>query len=157
NSDVVEIKMGNATVRGPIWVQPGFADYSLGLALGYGRLKTGRVGQNTGFNVYPLRTSEGQNFAVGATLRVTGETYPLSCTQSHWSLEGRPIIREANLEQYRQKPNFAKGMELEEGAPTTPLYPNPFDELKMKGVHQWGMSIDLNRCVGCSACMLACQ
>jgi molybdopterin-containing oxidoreductase family iron-sulfur binding subunit len=48
-------------------------------------------------------------------------------------------------------------MEVEESDPMTPMYPNPFDELKKKGIHQWGMSIDLNRCVGCSACMVACQ
>ena len=157
NSDVVEIHLGNRSVNGPIWVQPGFADYSLGLALGYGRELTGRVGKGAGFNAYLLRTTEAQNFAVGATLRPTGQTYPLSCTQSHWSLEGRPIIREANLEQYRQHPRFAKGLETEELPVVAPLYPNPFDELKKKGLHQWGMSIDLNMCVGCSACMLACQ
>src|SRR5436309_9076356 len=157
NSDVVEIKLGNRSVKGPIWVQPGLADYSLGLALGYGRDKTGRVGTGAGFNVYPLRTSEAENFAAGATLTKTGETYTLACTQDHWSLEGRPIIREANLEQFRKHPNFAKAMKLEEPPEVKPLYPNPFDELKKKGLHQWGMSIDLNLCVGCSACMMACQ
>src|SRR5262249_15456705 len=54
NSDVVEVKLGSRTVNGPIWVQPGFADYSLGLALGYGRPKPGRVGNGTGFNAYQL-------------------------------------------------------------------------------------------------------
>ncbi|HWX19760.1 MAG TPA: TAT-variant-translocated molybdopterin oxidoreductase [Candidatus Binatia bacterium] len=157
NSDVVEINLGNRSVRGPIWVQPGQADYSLGLALGYGRGRTGRVGQGAGFNVYPLRTADTSNFAGGATLRATGQTYPISCTQSHWSLEGRPIIREANLQQYREHPNFAKSMGKEELPVEKPLYPNPFDELKKKGLHQWGMSIDLNLCVGCSACMMACQ
>jgi len=157
NSDVVEVRLGGRSVRGPIWVQPGMADYCLGLALGYGRPQTGRVGQMTGFNVYPLRTSEARSLAVGATLQRTGETYPLSCTQNHWSLEGRPVVREANLEQYRHKPDFAKSMGVEEGVPEKPLYPNPFDELKKKGLHQWGMAIDLNMCVGCSACVLACQ
>ncbi|HWB95599.1 MAG TPA: 4Fe-4S dicluster domain-containing protein, partial [Bryobacteraceae bacterium] len=157
NSDVVEVKLGERTVRGPIWVQPGMADYSLGLALGYGRERTGRVGRGTGFNAYALRTTAAQNIAVGATLRATGETYPISCTQNHWSMEGRPIIREANLEQYREHPRFAKNMEVEESEVVAPMYPNPFDELKKKGVHQWGMSIDLNMCVGCSACMMACQ
>jgi MoCo/4Fe-4S cofactor protein with predicted Tat translocation signal len=157
NSDVVEIQLGGRSVRGPIWVQPGFADESLGLALGYGRSKTGRVGTGTGFNAYTLRTTENSAFAVGASIRLVNETYPLSCTQDHWSMEGRPIIREANLEQYRQKPRFAKNMEVEESEAQVPMYPNPFDELKQKGIHQWGMSIDLNRCVGCSACMVACQ
>ncbi|MEY2429356.1 MAG: hypothetical protein QOJ40_2241, partial [Verrucomicrobiota bacterium] len=158
NGDVVEINLGGRSVRGPIWVQPGFANYSLGLALGYGREKSGRVGRNVGFNAYPLRTTEAENFAVGATLKTTGKTYVIACTQDHWSMEGRPIIREANLQQFRDHPNFAKSMNMEEPpAGDTPLYPNPFDDLKKSGLHQWGMSIDLNLCVGCSACMMACQ
>ncbi len=163
NNDVVEIKLGNRSVRGPIWVQPGFADYSLGLALGYGREGTGRVGRGTGFNAYLLRASDAENFAVGATLHKTGEKYPLSCTQDHWSMEGRPIVREANFEQYRKKPDFARAMNMEEPTDTqgkplvSPLYPNPFEQLKQTGHHQWGMSIDLNLCVGCSACVMACQ
>jgi len=157
NFELVEILLDGRSVRGPIWVQPGMADASLGLALGYGRSKTGRVGTGTGFNFYALRTSANSNFAVGASVRPANLTYHLSCTQDHWSMEGRPIIREANLEQYRQKPAFVKTMEVEEADPRTPMYPNPFDQLKQKGIHQWGMSIDLNRCVGCSACMVACQ
>jgi molybdopterin-containing oxidoreductase family iron-sulfur binding subunit len=157
NSDEVEIKLGSRSVRGPIWIQPGFADYSLGLALGYGRHWKGRVGNGTGFDAYGLRASDANNFAVGATLSKTGKTYPLSCTQDHWSMEGRPIVREANLEQYRKKHDFAKAMKMEEPPVEQSFYPNPLDELKKKGHHQWGMSIDLNLCVGCSACIMACQ
>ena len=157
DQEVVEIQLGSRSVRGPVWVQPGMADYSLGLALGYGRERTGRVGRQAGFNVYPLRTVAAENFAVGATVRKTGQTYPLSCTQQHWSMEGRPIIREANLEEYRQRPDFAKGMGEEKLPVVASLYPNPLDDLKQKGLHQWGMAIDLNQCVGCSACILACQ
>jgi molybdopterin-containing oxidoreductase family iron-sulfur binding subunit len=164
NSDMVEVKLGNATMRGPIWVQPGIADYSLGLALGYGREKTGRVGAGAGFNFYPLRTSAAENFAVGATVQPKNETYPISCPQTHWSLEGRPIIREVNLKQYEEHPNFAAALDLEKPPVVSPLYPNPLEKLKdgrlgtqTPGVHQWGMSIDLNKCVGCSACMMACQ
>lgn len=157
NSDVVEVQLGGRSVSGPVWIQPGQADYSLALALGYGRTKTGRVGTGTGFNAYALRTADAQNFSVGATVRSLKKTYPLSCTQNHWSMEGRPIIREANLEQYRGRPRFAKNMQVEENEHPQPMYPNPFDQLKKQGVHQWGMSIDLNLCVGCEACMLACQ
>jgi molybdopterin-containing oxidoreductase family iron-sulfur binding subunit len=156
NSDVVEVTVANRTVRGPIWIQPGLADNTLGLALGYGREKSGRVGNQVGFNAYALRTSNNLYVAPGAAVRKLGTTYPISCTQDHWSLEGRPIIREANLKQYRDHPDFAQSMKMEEPPVVAPLYPNPLDELKKSGLHQWGMSIDLNMCVGCSACMLAC-
>jgi molybdopterin-containing oxidoreductase family iron-sulfur binding subunit len=158
---IVEVKLGNATVRGPVWVQPGMADNTVGLALGYGRSKTGRVGQGTGFNAYALRTSAALHYASGATLTKVGDpSYELATTQSHWSMEGRPAVREANLDQFREHPDFAREMDMEspeiDGA-VRPAYPNPFDTAKLQGMHQWGMSIDLNRCVGCSACMVACQ
>ena len=155
----VKITIGNRTVQGPIWVQPGMADNTVGLALGYGRTRTGRVGEGTGFNVYPIRTSDALYFASGATLENTEDkSYELADTQVHWTMEGRPVVREANLEDYREHPSFAKGMHTE--LPTEgfgPMYPNPLDTTKKNGLHQWGMSIDLNRCVGCSACMIACQ
>jgi molybdopterin-containing oxidoreductase family iron-sulfur binding subunit len=160
NQDVVEVKLGDRTVRGPIWTQPGMADYTLGLALGYGRSSesSGRIAYKVGFNAYTLRTSNAENIAVGATIRVTGETYQIACTQDHWSMEGRPIIREANLSQYREHTDFVANMNGEKipgGA--QPLYPNPFDELKKTGHHQWGMAIDLTACVGCQSCVMACQ
>jgi molybdopterin-containing oxidoreductase family iron-sulfur binding subunit len=157
NSDVVNIKIGDRQIRGPVWVQPGMADYVLGLALGYGRERIGRVGQKTGFNAFPLRTTKALNIAPGANVEKTGQTYPISCTQTHWSLEGRAIIREVNLDQYRKHPDFAHRMSQEEPPVVASMYPNPLDELKKQGLHQWGMSIDLNQCVGCSACVLACQ
>jgi len=155
---IVDIKLGDRTVRGPVWVQPGMADNTIGLALGYGREKTGRVGMGTGFNAYLLRTSDAMYYASGAELHSTDErTYELANTQSHWHMEGRPVVREANLEQFRQRPDFAKAMRPEIPPVTAPMYPNPLDETKKNAMHQWGMSIDLNRCVGCSACMIACQ
>ncbi len=157
NSDVVEITLGDRKIKGPIWIQPGMADYSLGLALGYGRTKVGRVGVGTGFDAYPLFTTRNGYIATGATLRKTGETYPLSCTQSHWSMEGRAIVREANLEQFRQHPKFADAMNAPEAPSEAPIYPNPLDLEKPKALHQWGMAIDLSSCVGCGTCVIACQ
>jgi Fe-S-cluster-containing dehydrogenase component len=157
NEDVVEVKLGERTIKGAIWTQPGMADYSLGLALGYGRTKVGRVGVGTGFDAFPLFTTKAGYIATGATVRKTGETYSLVCTQSHWSMEGRAIVREANLEQFKSHPDFATRMNAEEAPNENPLYPNPLDQAKKTALHQWGMSVDLNSCVGCGTCVMACQ
>jgi molybdopterin-containing oxidoreductase family iron-sulfur binding subunit len=158
NMDVVKVKLGDRTVEGPIWVQPGMADFVLGLALGYGREWGGRIAYKVGFNAYALRTSAAENIATGATITPTGGRYKIACTQDHWSMEGRPIIRESNLEQYREHVDFVKNMNGHSPpGGDRPMYPNPFDIAKAAGHHQWGMSIDLTACVGCSACMMACQ
>jgi Fe-S-cluster-containing dehydrogenase component len=158
NSDVVEVKLGGRMVKGPIWIQPGMADFTLGLALGYGREQSGRVGYKVGFNAYTLRTASRGDVAIGATISKTSETYPISCTQDHWSMEGRPIIREGNLEQYRETPEFVQNMNghTPPGG-DRPFYPNPLDKVKDLAHHQWGMAIDLSACVGCSSCVIACQ
>jgi MoCo/4Fe-4S cofactor protein with predicted Tat translocation signal len=189
-ADVVEVELGGRKIRGPVWIQPGLADYSLGLSLGYGRTRTdkggvGRVGHGVGsYNAYALRTSKAEHFAVGAKLRKTGETYKVACTQEHGSMEGRPIVREATAEQFKKFPDFAKNMDLEapghtQHIPLDPqtgrprmIYEHPYQGYERRGsqvgvnltgqlfksdVHQWGMSIDLNTCVGCTACVLACQ
>jgi MoCo/4Fe-4S cofactor protein with predicted Tat translocation signal len=154
----VAVTLNGRTVTGPVWIQPGLADNTVGLALGYGRKKTGRVGAGTGFNAYTLRGSDNLYYASGASATDTGDkSYELATTQSHWSMEGRPVVREANLEQYRKNPSFAQSMRPEKPPLDLPLYPNPLDTTKAHAMHQWGMSIDLNRCVGCSACMIACQ
>ncbi len=155
NGDVVEITLNGRSVKGPIWTQPGMADYSLGLALGYGRQRAGRVGTGVGFNAYKIFS--GKYIETGATVRKTGETYTFATTQSHWSMEGRPIVREANLAEFSKEPGFANEMHGTEPPVVQPLYPNPLDEAKKTALHQWGMAIDLTACVGCGTCVLACQ
>ncbi len=156
NGDMVEISLNGRSVRGPIWTQPGMADYSLGLALGYGREKAGRVGTGVGFNAYKIFS--GKYLETGATLKKTGETYVLACTQHHWSMEGRPAVREANLEEFLKEPNFAEEKFHGVEPPIVKsLYPNPLDEAKKTALHQWGMTVDLNACVGCGTCVIACQ
>ena len=156
NGDIVEITLNGRSVKGPIWTQPGMADYSLGLALGYGREKAGRVGTGVGFNAYKIFS--GKYIETGATIKKTGETYTLACTQNHWSMEGRPAVREANLKEFLDDPKFA----AEKFHGTEPpivqsLYPNPLDEAKKTALHQWGMVVDLTACVGCNTCVVACQ
>jgi molybdopterin-containing oxidoreductase family iron-sulfur binding subunit len=161
---VVRLKLGGRTIEGPAWIQPGLADNVVGVTLGYGRPAVGRVGRGTGYNAYPLRSAQSPPFEVGAQLELTGARYPLACTQNHWFMQGRPVVREANLEEYRKDRGFARKYDMHEppgprdahGHPQ-PMYPNPLDALKEQAAHQWGMSIDLNACVGCAACVIACQ
>ena len=167
----VSIQLGGRSIEGPVWIQPGQADNTVGLALGYGRTKTGRVGRDSGFDAYKLRTASAPHFSVGAKLvRQSGRVHQLATTQNHWAMEGRPVVREATLQQYREHHDVARSMDMERppGTPAdgTPiaLYPNPMDvpgkdgrTPKEKAVHHWGMSIDLSACVGCSACVIACQ
>jgi molybdopterin-containing oxidoreductase family iron-sulfur binding subunit len=155
NGDVVEISLNGKKVSGPIWTQPGMADYSLGLALGYGRERAGRVGTGVGFNAYKI--FNGKYIETGATIRKTGETYTIATTQSHWSMEGRAIVREANLEEFQKSPNFTQEMHGKEPPIVQSLYPNPLDEAKKTALHQWGIAIDLSSCVGCGTCVIACQ
>lgn len=155
NGDVVEISLRGKKVQGPVWVQPGMADYSLGLALGYGRAHTGRIGSGVGFNAYQIFS--GKYVETGATLSKTGLTHVIATTQAHWSMEGRPAVREANLADFEKDPTFATEMHDKEPPVVASLYPNPLDEEKKTAYQQWGMVVDLGSCVGCATCVVACQ
>lgn len=153
----LRVEVGGRTVEGPAWVQAGQADGTIGLALGYGRPKAGRVGGSLGYNAYGIRTFANPGFVTGAKLTDQNKPYQIATTQDHWSMEGRPIIREANLAEYEKNPRFAQKFDMEKPPSTLPLYPNPLDNVKGRTPHQWGMSIDLSGCVGCGACTIACQ
>ncbi|RMD98986.1 MAG: 4Fe-4S dicluster domain-containing protein, partial [Calditrichaeota bacterium] len=151
NGDVVHMEYQGKRVKLPVWVVPGQADYSLSIELGYGRQNLGRIADGVGFDAYLLRESKARDFDTGVTLIKSGETYILATTQNHNSMEGRPIIREATLEHYREEPHFAR--EMVELLPLRSLWKeHSYD----KG-YQWGMTIDLNACTGCNACVVACQ
>ncbi len=171
---VGEIRLGGRTLQGPLHIQPGLSNYTLIVPLGYGRTQAGRVGTGAGFNAYPLRTSDAMHVAVGATLAVVpGKRYALANTQEHWSMEGRDIIREANVEEFKRNPAFVAAIGLEPHSPPydresaqlpltekvteIPRGNSLYEPPKFDGLHQWGMSIDLNTCIGCNACVIACQ
>ncbi len=155
---VVRIELDGRRIEAPVWVQPGMADHVAGLVFGYGRLRTGRVGRGAGYNAYVLRTSAAPWVAAGARVTPASRDYELATTQNHWAMMGRPIIREANLAEYTHNPRFARAMDMPEPkSGAAPLYPNPLDELARHAPHQWAMSIDLSACVGCGACIVACQ
>ncbi|HEY3761038.1 MAG TPA: TAT-variant-translocated molybdopterin oxidoreductase [Verrucomicrobiae bacterium] len=155
NGDLVEISLNGQKVIGPIWTQPGMADYSLGLALGYGRTKAGRVGTDVGFNAYKIFS--GKYVQSGATVAKAGGTHIIATTQTHWSMEGRPAVREVNLIDFQKNPSFAPDMHEPEPPVVKSLYPNPLDEQEKTAFNQWGMAVDLTACVGCNTCVVACQ
>ncbi len=179
NSHVYELTVNGRKIKGPLHIQPGLANYTIVVPLGYGRTVTGHVGKGAGFDAYPARTSTAMHIATGATLSDTGARLLLANVQEHWSMEGRDIVREANVEEYKENPAFVAAIGLEAHSPSIlgeegekmklgerstavprggSLYDTPSEKNGgFDGHHQWGMSIDLNTCIGCNACVVACQ
>ena len=148
---VVELVYRGRRIKAPIWIVPGQAPDSITVHLGYGRTRAGQVATGTGFNAYALRTSRALGSDYGVDVRPTGERYLLATTQDQQTMEGRALVRSATLEEFRQKPDFAHER-VERPARSMTLYPeHPYPG------YAWGMAIDLNACIGCSACVVACQ
>jgi MoCo/4Fe-4S cofactor protein with predicted Tat translocation signal len=151
NGDVVELQLHGRTLRVPVWIMPGQARRSVTLHLGYGRTRAGRIGDGRGFDAYRLRTHSEPWSAAGLQMIKTGDRYELAGTQHHFNLEGRDLLRVGTLADYRQDPHFATAADRYRGTPPS-LYPE-----YPQGKYAWGMSIDLNACIGCNACTIACQ
>lgn len=163
----VRINAGGQSVEIAAWIEPGHADDSITLTVGYGRENIGRVADGVGVNTYPLRTTENL-FYQQASVESAGTTYEIACVQDHHSLEGRDMIRTATLAEYKENPQFATfksfhgfevpGMKeaLAKGDDRGPI--SLFTE-QYGPDHQpqWGMAIDLNSCFGCGVCTIACQ
>jgi molybdopterin-containing oxidoreductase family iron-sulfur binding subunit len=172
--DIVELSVGNGRVKAPVIVAPGHPDNSVTVYLGYGRQSAGRVGSGAGFNAYLIRNTSAPFNATGAIKKVEGK-WGTAITKSHYqdhrgerfgqpaghtnnSLEAdealgeRGIIRYATLEEFKANPNFAhEGEGHDTPNMGTSLFPNwTYTENK------WGMSIDMNSCVGCNACIVSC-
>ena len=151
NEDVVELTYDERNVRAPIWIVPGHAQDSITVHLGYGRTRAGQVGNGAGFNAYTLRTTTASWFGTGLEIRQTGARYPLASTQHHFSMEGRELVRSATLEEYRAHPDFAHPAEHETPRDLTMYADHPYPN------YAWGLAVDLGSCVGCNACVVACQ
>lgn len=155
-ADFITIQRAGAEVKIPAVVQPGHADDSITLALGFGRTKTGQVGQGTGFNVYPLRTSDAVAIATGATVTKATGSYEIASTQDHGTLTDAlrtrtEIVREVTLDEFHKDHHAIQHIAHEH--PEFQLYESPAFESQ----YQWGMTVDLNTCYGCNACLVACQ
>ena len=146
--DLVNIDVRGRTVQAPIYVQPGQPDGVVAVTLGYGRTAGGSVLAGTGFNAYAIRSSEAPWFDTQVSLTGGAGTYRLVTTQNHFMMENRELVREATLEEYQEHPDFAQHFKEE--------LPSIYPEVEYPG-YAWGMSINLNTCIGCNACVVACQ
>jgi len=152
DEDQVAIDYNGHTAWGSVWRIPGHPDGSVALSLGFGRTRSGRAGNGAGFDVYPLRPAANPYFGQGATVRKLGKKFRLAAVQHHFAMEGREPVHAGTLDEFKQDPYFSqKRSELPPKGLT--LFPETF---KYEG-YAWGMAIDLTSCVGCSACVVACQ
>ncbi len=163
--DYVALSVAGREAKAGVWVVPGHADDSVTFHLGYGRWRAGRVGTSTGFNANVLRTSGALWNAQSLQLKKTGEKYAFASVQHQYTIdfEGHPaedesvnafrrdLVQIATLDEFHKNPSFAKNPEEEKTKDLT-LYPG----FKYDG-YAWGMTIDLNKCVGCNSCVVACQ
>ena len=156
----------------PVWVMPGQPDDVITIHLGYGRTRAGRVGSNGtittvepdsklpqgGFSAYEIRYSDQPWFATGALATRTGEAFELAATQAHFNMEGRDLLREGPIEEYlKDKEKLREEKEKHHKELHELSLYQDFDYKNQGNGYAWGMSIDLNSCVGCNACMIACQ
>ena len=171
--DIVELSVAGNKVKAPVIVAPGHPDNSVTVYLGYGREFAGRVGSGAGFNAYLIRTTAAPLYATGSLKKLDGK-WGIAITKSHYqdhrgarfgqqgegnnSLEAdealgpRGIIRYATLEEFKTNPNFAHEGEGRDTPPQDEsLFPN-----WVYNNNAWGMSIDMNSCVGCNACIVSC-
>ncbi|HET7306978.1 MAG TPA: TAT-variant-translocated molybdopterin oxidoreductase [Gammaproteobacteria bacterium] len=156
NKELVVLGYHGREVTGPAWIMPGQPDNAVTVQLGYGRKRAGRLGTGVGFDVYPLRRADAMWFDDGLTLMKTGKRVFLATTQYHQTMEGRGLLRTATLDHFRDHPHW-----VDEGYPGKPpklhesLYPEPAEKPPLE--YRWAMNIDLSTCIGCEACVIACQ
>ncbi len=159
DGDVIELPPDSG-VKLPVLVMPGQPRGVITVALGYGRQVCGRVGRGVGVNAYALRPQEHGGAAQVMQPRKTGRTHELACTQDHYVIDTLGmaererrvggLVREANLAFYHEHPDFAQKMTHH------PPLKSLWTEHSYEG-HRWALAIDLSSCIGCGACITACQ
>ncbi len=146
---VAELKYGGRSLEVPVWVVPGHADDTVTLSLGYGRNGLHEtVAKGVGVNANLLRRTDAPWFDGGATLTKVRKSHKFALTQTHWSMEGRPLALDMTYAEFKQDPKVLARVRGE--------LPNLLEDFEYTG-YKWGMAIDLARCTGCNACVIACQ
>lgn len=151
NGDMIRLSEGLIV---PAFIQPGQAEGTVCVALGYGHTNSGPVANNIGVNVYPFAGMRAGNRYYGVTSvpEKTMSSKLLALTQEYNTMEGRPIVRETVFSEYQKNPSSGNELHEEFESKHLTLYP----EIIYDGFH-WGMAIDLNSCIGCNTCVIACQ
>jgi MoCo/4Fe-4S cofactor protein with predicted Tat translocation signal len=144
NGDIAELTIGEARLRGAAWIVPGQAPNTIGLTCGYGRTFSGLASGN-GYNAFSVRPDERAFLARGTINRLAGQ-YPIATTQMHHRMDGFEFVREVTANQPRTPPP----------KDATTLYPD-WNAAVPGAEHAWGMVIDLDLCIGCNACVSACN
>jgi molybdopterin-containing oxidoreductase family iron-sulfur binding subunit len=164
--NIIEVKSGSVTIKGPVAIQPGQANETITAAVGYGRTHAGKAANNVGFNAYSfIQFAEGSfNTSItGTSLNKTVEAdHKLAGTQTHHTMMGRAIVKETTLEEYINNPKAGNEEEKfssykgKVSARELDLWATKEHPGFDRPIHAWGMSIDLNSCIGCGACVVAC-
>ncbi|MCB0428982.1 MAG: 4Fe-4S dicluster domain-containing protein, partial [Flavobacteriales bacterium] len=165
-ADVVEVTVGNKKIKAPVYPQPGQTVGTVGLALGYGRTVVGRAGENVGVDAYPLTSLGANGFSYHATdCSVSGsvDKMHLATTQTHHTIMGRDsaetgIIRETSLAAYVSDPSSGNEQVTVATVEHEHKLPSEVDMWKEhpKNIFHWNLSVDLNSCIGCGACVVSC-
>ena len=143
--DVLTITANGRSLSAPFFVLPGQASDCITLPLGFGR-RAGGLGVDVGFDAYQLRDTKSP-WLTQVALSKTGDTFRLATTQGHDRVAGRDLIHEGTLADYQKNPHFLEQPQNEESLYPSYSYPR----------NAWAMAIDLNSCIGCQACAVACQ
>ena len=151
NEQVVDLSIDGSSVHAPVWILPGQAANVVTVHIGYGQKKGGRVSNEAGFDAYQLQHSEQAWSRPGLTVIKTFDRKQLACTQDHHSMEGRHLVRHGDMDEFHHHPDFAQ--HRGHSFPDDLTMYSGFDQ----SGYQWGMTIDLNKCIGCNACSVACQ
>jgi MoCo/4Fe-4S cofactor protein with predicted Tat translocation signal len=166
SGDTVELTVAERTLEVPVWIVPGQADGVISLSLGYGRSRAGRIGDGVGFDAYQIRPASGAWFAKAVQIKKAGRRHPLVATQDHHSMQGRDIVQFGTLAEYQEDADFLVNGEHSEARKEShhlldlpSLYPEEKSDYpeRTETDNAWGMVIDQTSCIGCNACVIACQ
>lgn len=167
SNDVIKVTVNGRSVNMPVFIVPGAADNQVTIELGYGRTVAGTVGSGVGVDVNVLMSKAPALTAWlynDASIEKTGDTYELVSTVEHYNIEEeqykdiqfrRHIIEEGTVKQYKEHPEFLR--ERTEKLNEEDNFPSiTGQEFKYEGV-KWAMAVDLNKCIGCGECIIACN